>query len=71
MQTNTCRTLGWFFAGIGFPFTLGMWFLIPETAGRSVAELDELFERKIKPWRFHKTTTITERLAGGHEKGSE
>ncbi|KAL4862100.1 hypothetical protein BDV12DRAFT_203379 [Aspergillus spectabilis] len=53
----------WFFAGLGLPFTIGMWFLIPETAGRSAAELDELFERKIKPWRFHKTTTMTQRLA--------
>ncbi|KAL5334203.1 general substrate transporter [Aspergillus crustosus] len=52
----------WFFAGLGLPFTIGMWFLIPETAGRSAAELDELFERKIKPWRFHKTTTMTQRL---------
>jgi hypothetical protein len=24
---------GWFYAGVGFPFALGMWFLIPETAG--------------------------------------
>ncbi|EIT82617.1 general substrate transporter [Aspergillus flavus] len=53
---------GWFYAGVGFPFTLGMWFLIPETSGRSAAELDELFERKIKPWRFHKTETATQRL---------
>lgn len=30
---------------------------------RSAAELDELFERKIKPWRFHKTETATQRLA--------
>ena len=29
---------------------------------RSAAELDELFERKIKPWRFHKTETATQRL---------
>lgn len=29
---------------------------------RSAAELDELFERGIKPWRFHKTATATERL---------
>ncbi|PMD28821.1 hexose transporter [Hyaloscypha variabilis F] len=53
---------GWFYAGVGAPFTLGMWFLIPETAGRSAAELDELFERKIKPWRFHKTETATQRV---------
>lgn len=29
---------------------------------RSAAELDELFERKTKPWRFHKTETATQRL---------
>ncbi|RDW74636.1 putative MFS alpha-glucoside transporter [Aspergillus mulundensis] len=53
---------GWFYAGVGAPFALGMWFLIPETTGRSAAELDELFERRIKPWRFHKTRTATQRL---------
>ncbi|KAH7024103.1 general substrate transporter [Ilyonectria destructans] len=53
----------WFFAGVGFPFTVAMWFLIPETSGRSAAELDELFERKIKPYRFHKTVTAIQRLA--------
>ncbi|KAL2802022.1 general substrate transporter [Aspergillus granulosus] len=52
----------WFFAGVGLPFTVGMWFLIPETAGRSAAELDELFERKIRPYRFHKATTMTQQL---------
>jgi hypothetical protein len=29
---------------------------------RSAAELDELFERKVRPWRFHKETTMTQRL---------
>ncbi|WYZ43705.1 hypothetical protein EsH8_VII_000141 [Colletotrichum jinshuiense] len=53
---------GWFYAGVGLPFTIGMWLLIPDTAGRSAAELDELFERKIKPWRFHKTQTATQNL---------
>ncbi|KAH1589768.1 hypothetical protein KXX34_005396 [Aspergillus fumigatus] len=61
---------GWFYAGVGFPFALGMWFLIPETAGRSSAELDELFERGIKPWRFHKTQTATQRLVQ-ENKGEE
>ncbi|KAF3389914.1 putative glucose transporter HXT5 [Talaromyces pinophilus] len=53
---------GWFYAGIGLPFTVGMWLLIPETSNRSNAEIDELFERKIKPWRFHQTETATQRL---------
>jgi hypothetical protein len=30
--------------------------------------LDELFERKIKPWRFHKTETATQRLAQATRK---
>ena len=29
---------------------------------RSAAELDELFERKISPWRFKKTETATQRV---------
>jgi hypothetical protein len=29
---------------------------------RSAAELDELFERKIRPWNFAKTETATQRL---------
>ncbi|KAH7012565.1 LOW QUALITY PROTEIN: uncharacterized protein B0I36DRAFT_378320 [Microdochium trichocladiopsis] len=53
---------GWFYGGVGLPFVIGMWLLIPETAGRSPAELDELFERKIRPWRFHKTETATQRV---------
>ncbi|KAH6689842.1 sugar transporter [Plectosphaerella plurivora] len=51
---------GWFYAGIGAPFVIIMWFLIPETKGRSAAELDELFESKVKHWRFHKTVTATQ-----------
>ncbi|KAJ9419807.1 hypothetical protein FOXG_15485 [Fusarium oxysporum f. sp. lycopersici 4287] len=61
-QWNWGLKTSWFFAGLGAPFTLAMWFLIPETAGRTAAELDELFERKIKPYRFHKTATTTQRI---------
>ncbi|RSL64015.1 hypothetical protein CEP54_004882 [Fusarium duplospermum] len=59
----------WLYVGLGAPFTIGMWFLIPETKGRSAAELDELFERKIKPFRFHKTTTVTQRLVEMNGEG--
>ncbi|KAL7916798.1 sugar transporter [Trichoderma velutinum] len=53
---------GWFYAGVGAPFVAGMWLLIPETKALSAAELDELFENKVKPWRFQKTQTATQRL---------
>ncbi|OJJ46470.1 hypothetical protein ASPZODRAFT_16229 [Penicilliopsis zonata CBS 506.65] len=52
---------GWFYAGVGLPFVVGMWLLIPETTGRSAAELDEFLEAKVKPWRFHKTITAVQR----------
>ncbi|OBR14265.1 MFS alpha-glucoside transporter [Colletotrichum higginsianum IMI 349063] len=55
-----------FYVGVGLPFVIAMWFLIPETKGRSAAELDELFERGVKPWRFHKTQTATERLVNAN-----
>ncbi|RSL42337.1 hypothetical protein CEP54_015512 [Fusarium duplospermum] len=53
---------GFFYAGVGLPSAIGCWFLIPETARRSAAELDELFERKVAPRRFHKTETATQRV---------
>ncbi|KAM5357620.1 hypothetical protein ACJZ2D_016074 [Fusarium nematophilum] len=66
VNTNQCNwglKTGWFYAGVGLPFVAGCWLLLPETSGRSVAELNELFEAKVKPWRFHKTVTATQRLA--------
>lgn len=32
-----------------------VWFLVPETKGRTFAELDELFERKVPAWKFATT----------------
>lgn len=45
---------------IGIPCVVGMWYLIPETKGRSAAELDELFERGIKFHHFHRAETATQ-----------
>ncbi|KAL3485888.1 general substrate transporter [Aspergillus germanicus] len=61
-QWNWGFRTGWFYAGVGLPFLIGTWLLLPETKGRSAAELDELFEWKIRPWNFAKTETATQRL---------
>ena len=37
-----------------------MYFLYPETKGRTINELDELYERHIPPRKFHKTATTME-----------
>ncbi|KAH7109312.1 putative MFS alpha-glucoside transporter [Dendryphion nanum] len=59
---NWSLKTAWFYVGVGAPFVAGMWYFIPETTGRSNAELDELFERGIKAWRFKETETATQRL---------
>ncbi|WWD19437.1 hypothetical protein CI109_103897 [Kwoniella shandongensis] len=41
-----------FFAGISLPVCIAAFFIIPDTSKRTPAELDEMFEKKIKPWRF-------------------
>lgn len=46
-----------FFAGISAPIIIAAWFMLPETANRSPADLDELFERNIRPWKFATTKT--------------
>ncbi|EON96129.1 putative mfs alpha-glucoside protein [Phaeoacremonium minimum UCRPA7] len=44
-----------FWAGTGFLVYILIWLMVPETKGRSFAELDELFARKIPAWKFAKT----------------
>lgn len=58
-----------FYLGIGLPFAVASWFIIPETANLTPPELDQLFEQKVKPWRFHKTKTALQ-LAVEQEQGT-
>lgn len=41
-----------FFAGVSAPMCVAAFFIMPDTSKRTPAELDEMFQRKIKPWRF-------------------
>ncbi|WWC91437.1 uncharacterized protein L201_006383 [Kwoniella dendrophila CBS 6074] len=56
-----------FYTGLGAPFAIASWFIIPEPKGLTAAELDELFESKTKPWRFHKTKTALQRQIEGQQ----
>ncbi|GAB7362622.1 hypothetical protein MBLNU230_g2934t1 [Neophaeotheca triangularis] len=47
---------GFFWAGLAFCCLIYCYFRIPEPKGRTFAELDVLFERKISARKFHKTT---------------
>jgi SP family general alpha glucoside:H+ symporter-like MFS transporter len=48
------------FAAFSVPITILMWLYVPETNGRSAAEIDELYERKIVVLRWSKTVTTIE-----------
>lgn len=42
----------WFFVCTGLPGTIAAWFLLPEIARRTPSEIDELFEKGVKPRQF-------------------
>lgn len=48
------------FAGLSVPVTTLLWLYLPETKARSVAEMDELFEKRVPAWRTSKYTTDVE-----------
>lgn len=46
---------GFFYAGLTFLLLTFMWFMLPETKGRTFAELDVLFDNKVSARKFAKT----------------
>lgn len=51
---------GFVYGAFSVPIAIFLWLYLPETKGRSAAEIDELYERKISAWRWSKTTTVAE-----------
>jgi len=49
------------FAGLSMPVAVMLWFFLPETRARAVAEMDELFEKRIPAWRTSKYVTEAEK----------
>jgi hypothetical protein len=48
---------GLFFGGITAVYLIPCILWYPETKGRTYAELDELFERRVPAWKFASTKT--------------
>lgn len=48
------------YGALSVPMCILMWLYLPETKGRSAAEIDELFENKVPAWKWHKTVTKVE-----------
>ncbi|KAH8819233.1 hypothetical protein F5884DRAFT_743652 [Xylogone sp. PMI_703] len=51
---------GFIYGAFSVPICILMWLYLPETKGRSAAEIDELYERKVPAWRWAKTVTAAE-----------
>ncbi len=51
---------GFVCGALSVPMCILMWLYVPETKGRSAAEIDELYERKVPAWRWTKTVTDVE-----------
>ncbi|WVW80729.1 hypothetical protein I302_102715 [Kwoniella bestiolae CBS 10118] len=64
---NWGLNIGYFWAGTTALSLVALFFFIPETKGRTYAELDELFERKIPARKFKTTTTKTDEQRVGNE----
>lgn len=54
---NLQGEVGFVYGGFSFISLLFVIFYLPELKGRSLEELDELFQRKISVWKFGKTVT--------------
>ncbi|GKT84481.1 LOW QUALITY PROTEIN: maltose permease [Colletotrichum tofieldiae] len=53
-EANWGGKIGFFFAGLSVVAFVVTWFEVPETMGRTHADLDYLFESRIKSWSFAK-----------------
>jgi len=51
-EANLQGKVGWIFGGMGVIFTFWSWFGIPETGGRTIDEIDILFEHKVPARKF-------------------
>lgn len=51
---------GFVYGAFSVPLCIIMWLYVPETKGRSAAEIDELYERKVPAWRWSRTRTNAE-----------
>ena len=55
---NIGANLGWIFAGISFAAFVFVILFVPELAGRSLEETDELFEKRLWAWQFKEAKTV-------------
>ena len=68
---NLGANVGWILGGDSFLGLLFVIFFVPELAGRSLEEVDELFEARLWAWQFrsYKTSGIGHHITQLEEHG--
>lgn len=61
---------GFLFFGFGIIALAVCVFLLPETARRNPAELDEMYTKKIAPWRMSKYVTDVQKRENARRAGN-
>ena len=63
---------GWLFFALGLVSSIGALFLIPETARRSPAELDELYDKRVSVWKMkHYVTDVQRDYESRYQRGEQ
>ena len=57
---NLGAKIGWIFAGVSLASFIFVTFFVPDLHGRSLEEVDELFDRNLWAWQFGKVETVGE-----------
>lgn len=50
---NLGAKTGFVFAGLSAVLLVGSWFMVPETAGKSVEEINAAYQQGVSPRKFH------------------
>jgi hypothetical protein len=70
-QGNLGGRVAFIFAGVLALCVILIFFMVPETKGRTYTEIDELWSRGIPPRKFKETTLITAAPEGLEYKGRQ
>jgi hypothetical protein len=65
-EANLQGKVGWIFGGFGAIFTVWAFFHVPESAGRTIDEMDILFSKRIPARKFSQYVITDADRAAAH-----
>jgi hypothetical protein len=68
---NMGPNVGYFYAAVTVVIGVLVWFLVPETAGLTLEQIDDVFNSGIRPWKTSMTTNRAIARAKAQQLGME